>query len=79
MPVDLKKFWLDLFPGAIWACRQSPIVISSNLKEEDGTVDKFLKWNLLIFPSNLVAACKSWMNISVVKLRSGGAIFGRIK
>jgi hypothetical protein len=51
MPVDLEKFWLDLFPGAIWACRQYPIIISSDLKEEAGTVDKFLKWNLLIVPS----------------------------
>jgi hypothetical protein len=51
MHVDLEKFWLDLFLGVIWACCQSPIVISSDLKEEAGTIDKFLKWNLLIFPS----------------------------
>jgi hypothetical protein len=51
MPVDLEKFCLDLFPNARWVCRQSPIIISSDLKDEAGTIDKFLKWNLLIVPS----------------------------
>jgi hypothetical protein len=56
MPVDLEKFFVDLFPGAIWACRLFPIVISSDLKEEAGSIDKFLKWNQLIVPSKF-AGC----------------------
>jgi hypothetical protein len=53
MPVDLDKFCLDLFLGARWPCQLPPIVISSDLKEKAGTVDKFLKWNQLIVPSKL--------------------------
>jgi hypothetical protein len=48
MPVDLEKFCLDLFPRARWVPCTSPIEIISDLKEEAGSVDKFLKWNLLI-------------------------------
>jgi hypothetical protein len=51
MPADHEKFFMDLFQDARWACRLSPIVISSDLKEEAGTVIKFLKWNQLIVPS----------------------------
>jgi hypothetical protein len=43
MAVDLDKFCMELFPGARWACRLFLIEISSNLKEEAGSVDKFLK------------------------------------
>jgi hypothetical protein len=37
-----------LFHGARWVHCTSPIEIFSNLKEEAGSVDKFLKWDLLI-------------------------------
>jgi hypothetical protein len=56
MPVDLDKLCLDLFPGARWAFHLSLTVISSDLKEEIESVDKFLKWNQLIVPSKL-AGC----------------------
>jgi hypothetical protein len=51
MPVDLDKFFLDLLPGARWACRLPPIVISCDLKKKARAIDKFVKWNLLTVPS----------------------------
>jgi hypothetical protein len=42
MPVDLEKFCLDLFPGARRVPCTTPVEIISDLKEEAGTVDKFL-------------------------------------
>jgi hypothetical protein len=57
MPVDLEKFFLDLFLGAIWSCRLSQTVISSDPKEEATSVDNFLKLNQLIVPSEF-AGCQ---------------------
>jgi hypothetical protein len=51
MPVNIEKLCLDLFIGARWVPYTSLIEISSDLKEEAGSVDKFLKWNLLIVSS----------------------------
>jgi hypothetical protein len=59
MPVDHDKFCLDLFPRARWAYRRPPIVITRDLKEEVGTIDKFLEWNQLIIPFNWQAALKT--------------------